>query len=385
MEKDQEYAVPTAFRNFKKEFSVRSPGRINLIGEHTDYNNGFVLPTAIDRTIDLHFAANGSDYNCNIFSKTYNNSFSFDLRKVSKSKKSWENYVLGVVAELQKRGKKLRGFDCIIESNLPVGAGISSSAALEGGTAFGLNELLDLNLDRQTMAELSRDAEHNFVGSKCGIMDQYSSVLSKKNHLILLDCRSLKATYVSAKFEGHMILLMNTMVSHSLASSEYNTRRNECEQVVETISQSYPEVNSLRDVSRERLDEFKNELSDVLYKRAAYVISENERVLEAVEAVKEGNLQTFGKLMYQSHEGLKDLYEVSCEELDFLVNFASGFKEIKGARMMGGGFGGCTINLIEEDKVDDFISHASEAYFKKFGIKPEAIRALPAKGTHLIK
>lgn len=385
MEKDQKKILPPQFKDFKKKFSVRSPGRINLIGEHTDYNNGFVLPTAIDRHIDLHFAANGTDEICNLYSKTYDKTFSFNLQKISRSEKSWENYILGVVAEIQKRGKTLRGFDCIIESNLPVGAGISSSAALEGGIAFGLNELFDLGLDGQTMAELSRDAEHNYVGTKCGIMDQYASILSRKDHLILLDCQSLKATYVPANFAGHKILLLNTMVSHSLADSEYNTRRQECEEVVQVISKRYPEVRSLRDINMERLKQSRNDLSEVLLKRAAYVINENVRVLEAVKAVEEQDLKTFGELMYQSHYGLKNNYEVSCRELDFLVDFASGYKEVKGARMMGGGFGGCTINLIEEGFVEEFISKASEAYFKEFGIKPEAITALPAGGTNFIK
>ena len=374
--------IPSLFRNFEKVFSVRSPGRINMIGEHTDYNYGFVLPTAIDRSIDLHFRNNASENICNIYSKTYNKSFSFNLRKVSKSENSWENYVLGVVSEVQERGKNLKGFDCIIESNLPVGAGISSSAALEGGIAFGLNELFDLNLERQTMAELSRDAEHNYVGTKCGIMDQYASILSKKDHLILLDCQSLKATYVPAKFEGHMILLLNTMVSHNLADSEYNTRRKECEEVVRIISEKYPDVKSLRDVDVEMLKEF--DLSETHLKRASYVIHENERVLAAVDAVQNGDLKTFGELMYRSHQGLRDNYEVSCKELDFLVDYASQFEEVKGARMMGGGFGGCTINLLKEDFVEEFISKASEAYLKKFGINPEAITAFPAEGTHLI-
>lgn len=372
------------FRNFQKTLSVRSPGRINMIGEHTDYNEGFVLPTAINRTIDLHFTTNGSPFLCNVFSRTYDTGFSFDLRKITKSRHSWENYILGVVEEIRKRGRTIQGFDCIIESNLPVGAGISSSAALEGGIAFGLNELFDLNLDRTTMAELSRDAEHHYVGTKCGIMDQYASILSKTRHLILLDCQSLRATYVPANFQGHQIILLNTMVSHSLADSEYNTRRQECEEVVALVAEKFPEVNTLRDVSSEVLSQFRKKIPNTLLKRASFVIQENARVLKAVEAVKQGDLISFGSLMYQSHSGLRNNYEVSCRELDFLVDLATKFKAVKGARMMGGGFGGCTINLVEEDFADDFIFKASEAYEKEFKITPEAIRVSPAEGTHLI-
>lgn len=377
--------VPETFRNFQKDFTVYAPGRINLIGEHTDYNNGFVLPTAIDKTIKLHFRANNTPYTCSVYSKTYHKSFSFDLRKISRSDVDWENYILGVVNEIQKLGEYPEGFDCIIESDLPVGAGISSSAALECGTAFGLNELFHLDLSRQAIAELSRNAEHNYVGTKCGIMDQYASILSKEGHLILLDCRNLEATYIRADLEGHKLLLLNTGVSHSLASSEYNTRRKECEEAVKLISVAYPEVKSLRDVNLERLSEVKDSLPEQLYRRAHYVVSENDRVLKAVEAIKQKDLEQFGLLMYDSHKGLRDEYQVSCKELDFLVELTTEYSPVKGARMMGGGFGGCTINLIEEKALDEFIKIASEAYQKKFGITPEAIVVSPEQGTFLKK
>jgi galactokinase len=335
--------------------------------------------------IILHFAANSSPLSCNIYSKTYGKIFSFNLQKISRSKEQWENYILGVVNEIQKRGKYPKGFDCVIESNLPVGAGISSSAALETGVAFGLNELFSLQLSRQTIAELSRNAEHNYVGTKCGIMDQYASVLSKEGHLILLDCRSLEAVYVPATFKDHKLLLLNTRVSHSLASSEYNTRRQECEQAVNHIRGKYPEVRSLRDIDFSRLAEFKNSLPEVLYKRAHYVVSENDRVLKAVEAIKLGDLQQFGSFMYDSHKGLRENYEVSCKELDFLVDLTTDYNPVKGSRMMGGGFGGCTINLIEEDAVEEFVKFASEAYRQQFNIIPEAIVVSPQRGTYLSK
>lgn len=374
--------TPEHFKDFKADLIVYAPGRINLIGEHTDYNSGFVLPTAIDRTIKFDFATRPGS-SCNVYSETYGRNFSFDLEKISRSEEQWENYILGVVNEIQKRGKFPKGFDCVIKSDVPVGAGMSSSAALECGVAFGLNELFQLDLSPRTIAELSRDAEHNYVGTKCGIMDQYASVLSKKEHLILLDCRSLQATYVPANFRDHKLLLMNTMVSHSLAGSEYNTRRAECEEAVNFINQRYPEVRSLRDVDLGRLEEFRGSLPEHLYKRAHYVVSENERVLKAVEALKQEDLDQFGSLMYDSHKGLRNNYEVSCEELDFLVDLTTDYKPVKGARMMGGGFGGCTINLIEEGAVEEFIEAASKAYYKQFQIEPEAIVVSPEQGTHL--
>lgn len=382
-QKKPKHPVPELFRDFRSELTVHSPGRINMIGEHTDYNNGFVLPTAINKKIVLQFSKNSSAHTCNVYSKTYEKSLSFDLRKIKISTEQWENYILGVVDEIQKYGKNLKGFDCFIESNLPVGAGISSSAALECGIAVGLNDLFNLGLDRKTIAELSRDAEHNFVGTKCGIMDQYASVLSKAEHLILLDCETLDASYIPAHFEGYKILLLNTKVSHSLAESEYNTRRYECEQVVQIIQNKYPGITSLRDIDLSILEMFKDQLFDIHYKRAQYVLKENIRVLEAVKAIKAGDIKKFGKLMYQSHSGLKEDYEVSCEELDFLVDFSTNFESILGARMMGGGFGGCTINLIKEDFVTEFISLATKAYSEKFNIELQAIEALPEEGTRI--
>ncbi|SDL08447.1 galactokinase [Salinimicrobium catena] len=382
---EQDKYLPPSFQDFTAEFTVQSPGRINLIGEHTDYNNGYVLPTAINKNILLQFAKNSSEHHCNIYSKTYEKNFSFDLRKISRSEQQWENYILGVISEIQKQEKELTGFDCIIDSDLPVGAGISSSAALECGMAFGLNELFDLGLDRQTMAELSQRAEHNYVGTKCGIMDQYASMLSKKDHLLLLDCQILKAAYVPAHFQGFKILLLNTRVTHSLADSEYNTRRKECEEAVLAIQKKHPQAASLRDVSFDILEDVKEELSDVQYKRALYVLQENERVLQAVKSIKTGDLSNFGDLMYDSHVGLRDDYEVSCKELDFLVDFSKEFDGVYGARMMGGGFGGCTINLIKEEAVEEFVSKASAAYFEAFGIQPEAIIVAPEEGTKLIR
>ena len=369
------------FNPNKWDLIIDSPGRINIIGEHTDYNNGFVLPTAIDKKIKFKFNKNGSPNTCSIYSTNFDTSMSFELNKVSPSEKQWENYILGVIYEIQQLSDKLRGFDCVLDSDIPVGSGISSSAALECGLAYGLNELFDLNLSKQTIVALSQRAEHNYVGTKCGIMDQFASVMSKKDHIILLDCQSLDFQYVPLHIKPFKILLLNTNVSHNLASGEYNVRRSQCEQGVEMIKQKYPEVYSLRDVSLEMLKEFESQMPEVNYKRCLYVVQEKERVLNAVKALQKDLLHKVGEYMYETHDGLQNQYEVSCPELDFLVDFSKKYDEVIGARMMGGGFGGCTINIIHTDAVDDFIEDASDAYYKKFNIKLTAFEAMPSQGT----
>ncbi|MBT8295497.1 MAG: galactokinase [Gramella sp.] len=367
------------------EVIVESPGRINLIGEHTDYNEGFVLPTAIDKKIFLKFHRNNTEKICRIYSETYKNGFEFQLDKPFQKTSGWESYILGVVKELIDSGFDLQGFDCVIESKLPVGAGISSSAALECGMAAGLNELFKLNISRPEIAKLSQKAENDFVGSNCGIMDQIASVMSRKGHLIKLDCRSLEAVFIPANFQDCKLLLLNTNVSHNLAESEYNSRREECEEAVRIIQRSKPEVRSLRDVDFYLLDQFKEILPDKLYQRSLYVLKENERVLRAEENLLNGNLKNFGKLMYASHRGLQNNYEVSCPELDFLVDYSEGKDFIYGSRMMGGGFGGCTINLIESDKIDSYIKEVSSAYKEKFDLVLDAIIVVPDEGTKIVK
>jgi galactokinase len=371
-------------KDFNPEITIASPGRINFIGEHTDYNMGFVLPTAIDRRIIFKLRKNNSKKNCYVYSANYDTGFSFDLSKISISVKEWENYILGVIHEIEQLTDKLRGFDCVLSSDIPVGSGISSSAALECGLAFGLNELFELGLSNLTIVELSQRAEHNYVGTKCGIMDQYASVLSKKDHVILLDCKYVKHEYIPLKIEPYKVLLLNTNVSHSLASSEYNKRRAECEKGVRIIQQMYHQVKSLRDVDEKMLAEFRGTLGETIYKRCNYIVEEKSRVLQAVEALKENRLKDFGTLMYATHEGLTKEYEVSCPELDFLVEFSKKYKTIIGSRMMGGGFGGCTINLIHESAVEEFIEKASTAYFKKFNIKLDALEANPSGGTSIL-
>jgi galactokinase len=360
---------------------IESPGRINIIGEHTDYNNGFVLPTAIDKKIRFKFKKNDSLHSCNVYSKNFEAGFAINLAHIEPSENQWENYILGVLHEIQKLTDKVQGFDCVLESDIPIGSGISSSAALECGIAFGLNELFELGLSKKTIVELSQRAEHNFVGTKCGIMDQFASVMSKKGHVILLDCQSLEYEYVPIKIEPYKILLLNTNVTHSLASSEYNTRRKECESGIAIIKQKYSEVNSLRDVSEGMLKEFKAFMPSKVFDRCTYVIEEKTRVLKAVEALKNNQLNVLGDLMYETHNGLRDLYEVSCPELDFLVEFSKKYQEIIGARMMGGGFGGCTINIINSENIGGFESEVSKAYFDKFNKKLTTFEAMPSEGT----
>lgn len=362
---------------------VHSPGRINIIGEHTDYNNGFVLPTAIDKKITFKFKKHRNPANCNVYSTDFDTSFSFDLTNVKPSEQQWENYILGVIHEIQLLSDGLGGFDCTLSSNIPIGSGISSSAALECGLAYGLNEIYHLGLSKIQLVEIGQRAEHNYVGTKCGIMDQFASVMSEKDHVILLDCETLDYSFVPIQIAPYKLLLLNTNVSHNLASGEYNTRRSQCESGVATIQKKYPEVASLRHVSMDMLQEFKGELSEVVFDRCSYVVEEKGRVLKAVEALKNNDLVELGRNMYETHEGLQKKYEVSCPELDFLVEFSKDYPEVLGARMMGGGFGGCTLNIIHPDIIDDFVASASEAYYKKFDIKLTYFEALPSEGTSI--
>lgn len=372
------------FENEIYDLEIDSPGRINIIGEHTDYNNGFVLPTAIDKKIRFKFRKNDSSNICNVYSANFKTSFSFDLKNVKPSNQQWENYILGVIFEIQQLSDKLEGFDCTLDSNIPVGSGISSSAALECGLAYGLNELFKLELSKITLVKIGQRAEHNYVGTKCGIMDQFASIMSKAEHVILLDCQSLEYSYVPMQIEPYKILLLNTNVSHNLASGEYNVRRKQCEQGVKIIQKKYPKVNSLRDVSPEMLATFKNDLDSVTFNRCLYVVDEKDRVLNTVEALKNNELTVVGQNMYKTHEGLSKLYEVSCPELDFLVNFSKNYNKVIGARVMGGGFGGCTINIVHKDFIEKFTKEASEAYFNKFNIKLTAFEAMPSEGTSIV-
>lgn len=367
---------------------VRSPGRINLIGEHTDYNDGFVLPAAINKEIVLAVAANAVAANkndaCRLFSYDYKESLEFSLSSFKPSEKGWANYIMGVVDQLQKAGYKLQGFDCVFGGDIPIGAGLSSSAALECGIAFALNKLFDLGISRRKLIQYAQKAEHEFAGVQCGIMDQFASTMGKENHAIRLDCRSLAFSYFPLNFRNYQVLLFDTQVKHSLASSEYNTRRKECEQGVSLLQEQYPEVKSLRDVTAEMLEAAKKKMAPLVYKRCRYIIEENERLLTGCSLLEKGDIKGFGAKMYGSHEGLSTQYEVSCAELDFLVDFTRDKEYVVGARMMGGGFGGCTINLVAVDEKEGLIESIRQAYKDKFGKELKFYEVAITDGSSLV-
>ena len=363
---------------------VRAPGRVNLIGEHTDYNEGFVLPAAIDRAIYLAMApSKGKKFHWTALDM--DSSFESSVDSLSSSKLRWPDYLQGVLAELKAMGIDAPPVDTTFGGDIPIGSGLSSSAALTTGFAFGLNELFDLGLDRVALAKLGQRAENNFVGMKCGIMDQFASLLGRANSLIQLDCRSLSYTHVPFGRSDVLIALCDSHVKHSLASSEYNVRRSQCEAGVGALKKHYPQIASLRDVSHEMLAAHRQDMDDVVYRRCSYVVSENSRVLDACEALSKNDLAAFGRAMNGSHSGLRDDYEVSCAELDALQSAALEIPGVLGSRMMGGGFGGCTINLVEEPSIDGFQSAMLEAYRKKLGKEPKIHVCQLGPGTEVIE
>ena len=366
-----------------KKVIASSPGRINLIGEHTDYNDGFVLPAAIDKKTTVELELNGKAHECRIIALNLGKEFTFDLRDFSPVEEGWPNYLLGVVREMQLLGAQFLGFDCRFKGNIPLGSGMSSSAALECSMAFGLNELFGLGFDRISLVKLAQLAEHHFVGTRCGIMDQFASVMGKKNQVILLDCRSLEYQYYPLDLGEFTLLLLNTNVSHTLASSEYNTRREECEAGVKILQNRFPEVKSLRDATLEMLASHQDQMSDTLFRRCRHVITENKRVLMAAEALQNKDHRKLGQLIFQSHESLQHDYEVSCPELDFLVELSRSHPEVLGSRMMGGGFGGCTLNIVKKTQLEAFRVTAANAYRRQFGIELTPYQVAIGDGTTL--
>lgn len=358
----------------------RSPGRINLIGEHTDYNEGFVLPAAIDKEIFLAIAKNGGE-NCRVFSFDYEEMQVFNLRDFSPAPSGWINYITGVIAQLIGSDYHLEGFNCVFGGNIPIGAGLSSSAALENGICYGLSELFDLKLDRMSMLKFSQKAEHEYAGVACGIMDQFASMMGKAGHAIRLDCRSLEYNYFPLHLDNYRFILCDTQVKHSLVDTEYNVRRMECEIGVQSIKKYQEQVLSLRDISYEMLQNVRHEIPSKVYQRCLYVLEENNRLLKACQMLESGDLEGFGSLMYKSHEGLSKQYEVSCPELDFLVDFTLARSEVLGSRMMGGGFGGCTLNLVKKDQAENFKSEITTAYLKKFGHQAQVYEVEIVEGT----
>jgi galactokinase len=348
----------------KKPLLVRSPGRVNLIGEHTDYNEGFVLPGAIDKAIIMAIAKR-DDKMLRIYAHNLNDHYQTSLDNIQKSVAGWPNYILGVVQQLQHANFEIHGFECVFGGNIPVAAGLSSSAALEGATSFALNKLFNLNLDNIQLVQIGQAAENQFVGVQCGIMDQFININGQEGKVIKLDCRSLEFDFFPLMTDDFKIVLCDTGVRRELSASEYNMRRKQCEKGVEILRKSDPSLNSLRDVSLFFLDQKGAELDETVYKRCKYVIEENLRVLNCCQDLKSGNYNSFGERMFLSHLGLRYEYEVSCQELDILVEIAQEYEGVLGARMMGAGFGGCTINLVKSEDIQNFSSKIQTEYLKR--------------------
>lgn len=348
----------------------RAPGRVNLIGEHTDYNDGFVLPMAIDRETAIAGIAR-RDRKIRVYSINLEEFAELDLdTETARRKGFWLNYVEGVAKLLERSGARLTGADLLIWSDVPTGAGLSSSAALETAIGFALSNLSGQPVDRTTLAKIGQQTEHEYVGANVGIMDQFVSAHAEINHALFLDCRSLKYENVPLETKSAAIVICDTNVKHELASSEYNTRRRECEQAVEKLKEFLPQIANLRDVSSEDSYKYGEYLPENLRRRARHVVTENARVVKASGALKNNDPESFGELMWQSHESLRDDYEVSCKELDLLVEIARNSDGVLGARMTGGGFGGSTVNLVERDHLERFKEKISREYQLKTGIEP---------------
>ncbi len=379
-------AIQERFKElYKKEpLIIASPGRVNMIGEHTDYNEGFVLPAAVDKKMYVAIAINGTE-TVNSFAQEYSESFSFPIKDIKPQKEEdWMAYLMGVAYHIQQKGCEINGVDVLIDGDVPVGAGMSSSAALCCAFGFALNELFDLRLTRMDLVYIGQKTEHVFAGVRVGIMDQFASLHGKTGHVIKLDCRSLEYEYIPFDFPDHKIVMVNSMVKHSLASTEYNVRRQQCEEGVDIMKRFLsPDIRSLRDVPLNTLKAHQHDMTDEVFRRCLYVVSENERLLAGCELLQQGNLAGFGKLMYETHQGLSKLYEVSCAELDFLAEQAYSFG-VTGTRMMGGGFGGCTINLVRQENVEAFTTFIKEKYKEKFEKETEVYITQIEDGTRAI-
>lgn len=351
----------------KQPALFRSPGRINLIGEHTDYNEGFVLPAAIDRSVFVAIARRDDDL-VNIRSEAFDTHYEGRLGGLAPTSVGWPNNAIGAAALLLEEGLPLKGFDLLVDSDLPIGAGLSSSAAFSCATLLALDRTFGLALTRVRMARCAQLAEQRFSGVNCGIMDPFASLFGRKGHFIRLDCRNMEQAYVPFRGEGVSILLLDTNVKHSLASSEYNTRRAECERGLGLVREAHPDVRSMRDVELQMLEERVLPVDTVAYRRCRYVLAENRRLLDACRHLEAGDLAAVGSCLLASHEGLKNEYEVSCPELDWLVDRMREDPDVLGARMMGGGFGGSTINLVRTEAVERILHGLAPAYARETGL-----------------
>ncbi len=371
----------TLFGNEGEFFA--SAGRINLIGEHTDYNGGYVFPGAIDKGIIAEIALNGSDKVC-AFSLDMDEYVEFGLNEEDKPHQSWACYLFGVCRETIKRGGKVAGFNTVFAGDVPLGAGLSSSAALESTYAFAINELNSNGIDRFELAKIGQSTEHNYCGVKCGIMDQFASCFGREGSLIRLNCKTLEYKYFPFNPKGYKLVLVDSCVKHELASSAYNKRRQSCENAAAAIRKNHPEVEFLSDAKRLWLDEVRSDIPQEDFLRAEYVIGEVQRVLDVCDALERADYETVGELMYQTHFGLSHLYEVSCEELDFLNKLARKM-DVTGSRVMGGGFGGCTINLVKEELYQDFVDAAIEKFTQKFGHAPKIYDVVISDGARKLQ
>lgn len=370
---------------FKKHFNdaegsvYASPGRVNLIGEHTDYNGGFVFPGAIDKGMVAEIKINGTE-KVRAYSIDLKDYVEFGLNEEDAPKASWARYIFGVCREMIKRGAVIHGFDTAFAGDVPLGAGMSSSAALESTYAYALNEMFNCGIDKFELAKIGQSTEHNYCGVKCGIMDQFASVFGKAGHLMLLDCRSLEYKYYPFNPKGYKLVLLDSVVKHELASSAYNKRRISCETAAAAIRKNHPHVEFLRDATMDMLNEVKAEITEEDYMRAEYVIGEVQRVMDVCAALEKGDYETVGARMYETHHGMSKLYEVSCDELDFL-NECAKKNGVTGSRVMGGGFGGCTINLVKEELYDAFLWDAQESFKAKFGVSPKVYDVVIGDGS----
>ena len=354
-----------------------SPGRINLIGEHTDYNGGFVFPGAIDKVMMAELKRNGTN-KVRAYSIDMKDYVEFGFEEADAPRTSWARYIYGVCREIIKRGGKLEGFNTAFAGDVPLGAGMSSSAALESVYAYALNDMFNLGIDKFELAKIGQATEHNYCGVKCGIMDQFASIFGKAGSLMRLDCRSLEHQYFPFDPKGYKLVLLDTVVKHELASSAYNKRRESCENVARAIG-----VEFLRDATLDQLNAVKGKVSDEDYIRAEYVIEEIQRVLDVCDALEKGDYETVGKKMYETHEGMSKLYEVSCEELDFLNDMAHEYG-VTGSRVMGGGFGGCTINMVKDELYEPFVTKAKEAYRAKYNRSPKVYDVVIGDGARKV-
>jgi galactokinase len=373
---------------FRAKFGVnprvyRAPGRVNLIGEHTDYNEGFVMPVAVGFYCWVAISPR-EDQKLVICSDGFPDAAEVELNSSEiRPRRRWSDYPVGVALQLKQSGFPLRGANMLIHGEVPMGAGLSSSAAIEVATALALAGESGHSPDRVQLAQLCQKAENEFVGARCGIMDQFISLHGRKNHALLLDCRSLHFELVAIP-ECVRLVICNTMVKHDLASGEYNQRRAQCEEAVQRLAKVLPGIRSLRDVTLEQLERHRGSLSEIIYKRVLHVVTENARVLDAAEALRTGDVERVGKRMVESHGSLRDLYEVSCAELDMMVDQASRQEGVYGARMTGGGFGGSTINLVKARFADPFAENVARGYEKETGIVPQIHICEPAEGAALV-